>query len=121
MRKFWMYTIPALVLVGFMLFMNSGDYLKKPMSANDDVPYHLKQLETDVMREDWQAAGQDLDQLNQAWSQVRARIQFSVEKDEVQNINVGLARLEGYLAAEDQSNSLAEISEIREHWININQ
>ena len=45
MRQFWMYTIPLIILAGFIVFMNSGDFLKKPLIPGDNFSYYLKEVE----------------------------------------------------------------------------
>jgi len=121
MRKFWLYTIPLITLAVFVVVMNSGDYLKKPLTTGDDFPYYLEQVEQAVMREDWSAAFDYSEKLNSAWAKVSPRIQFSVDKDEMKNISVGLSRLGAFLKTEDRSQALAVIAEIREHWEHINE
>lgn len=121
MRQFWMYTIPLLVLAGFMLMMNSGDILKKPMTTQDDFPYYLQEVEQAIEREDWDAAHSHSANLSTAWEKVSPRIQFSVDKDEMKAIEVGLSRLQAFLQSQDRSQALATAAEIREHWGHLNE
>jgi len=121
MRQFWMYTIPLIILAGFIVFMNSGDFLKKPMTTQDDFVYHLQEVEQAVIREDWTAALEHSRNLDNAWNQVIRRIQFSVDKDEMKSINVSLSRLNAFLRARDSSQALAAAAEIREHWEHLNE
>ncbi len=76
--------------------MNSGDFLKKPMTTQDDFVYHLQEVEQAVIREDW-------------------------TKDEMKSINVSLSRLNAFLRARDSSQALAAAAEIREHWEHLNE
>lgn len=121
MRKFWMYTIPLLVLAGFVVIMNSGDILKKPMTGQDNFSYYLQEVEQAIVREDWDAAQAHSANLDTAWKRVSPRIQFSVDKDEMKSIEVGLSRLQAFLQAQDRSQALATSAEIREHWEHLNE
>lgn len=121
MRKFWLYTIPLVILAGFVVIMNSGDYLKKPLNTQDDFSYYLQEVEQAVMLEDWPAALDHSRNLTTAWEQVSRRIQFSVDKDEMKSINVNLSRLDAFLRAQDRSQALAATAEIREHWEHLNE
>lgn len=121
MRKLWMYTIPLLFLVSFVVIMNSGDVLKKPMTTQDDFPYYLQEVEQAIEREDWDAARAHSANLSSAWEKVSPRIQFSVDKDEMKSIDVGLSRLHAFLQAQDRSLALATATEIREHWDHLNE
>ena len=121
MRKFWMYTIPLLVLASFVVIMNSGDILKKPMTTEDDFPYYLQEVEQAITREDWHAAQTHSANLSTAWDKVSPRIQFSVDKDEMKAIEVGLSRLQAFLQAQDRGSALATAAEIREHWDHLNE
>lgn len=121
MRKFWLFTIPVIFLAGFVVIMNSGDFLKKPMTTGDDFGYYLQEVERAVNQEDWNEALKHSRSLNIAWQKVSPRIQFSVDKDEMKAINVGLARLEAFLEAQNRSQALAAVAEIREHWEHLNE
>lgn len=121
MRKLTIYALPIITLLAFIIIMNSGDYLKKPFSQHDNVPRQIVTLEKEIKQKDWQQASQEWEKLDSAWEKVMPRIQFSVEKDEINAIDVGLGRLKGYIVARDYSNALAQLSEIREHWENLNE
>lgn len=121
MQKIWLYTIPLVILAGFVVIMNSGDYLKKPMSTQDNFICYLQETEQAIMREDWTGALDHSHNLNTAWEQVSRRIQFSVEKDQIQAINVNLSRLHAFLIARDRSQALGTTAEIREHWERLNE
>lgn len=121
MRQFWMYTIPLIILAGFIVFMNSGDFLKKPLIPGDNFSYYLKEVEQAVDREDWEAAQSYAEELAVAWAKVSPRIQFSVDKDEMKSITVGLARLQAFIEVQNRSQALGTAAEIREHWDHLNE
>lgn len=121
MRRILIFSIPVLILAGFIMLMNAGDYMKKPFSEEDRFLYYLNRAEEDVVNEDWDAAADHAHRLNRAWEIISPRIQFSVEKDEMIAISRSLARLNAFIAAADQGGAQAEINEIRVNWNHINK
>lgn len=121
MKKFLSYyVLPITMLVLFILFMNSGNYYKSPRGTSDDFEGHLRQVQQQVLTSNWKQAQRDFPLLSASWSEIIPRIQYSVEKDEINSINVNLARLHAYLDLHDPKNALAEINEAREHWDHLN-
>lgn len=120
MNKTWYYVIVGAILILFIALMNSGNYLRKPMTGSDDVAFYLEQVENKVNQSKWEEAQQDDSRLNRAWKQIIPRIQFSVEKDEINAINVSLARLSSYIGSRDKTEARAELREAREHWASLN-
>jgi len=121
MKKFLSYLLPIAVLVAFVIIMNSGDYLKKPQGVNDDFESYASRLEQDLQTLAWKEAEQDFKRLYNAWNIIIPRIQFSVEKDEINHINVNLARLESFIKSRNTDLAHAELKEIKEHWQNLNK
>lgn len=120
MQKIIYYSITVMVLISFTFVMNSGDYLRKPFSKEDNVSLYINNLEKNIIQEDWEEANNDYKNLKKAWEKVVVRIQFSVEKDEINFIEVNLARLGGYLKTKDKDEAIAELYEMEEHWNNLN-
>lgn len=121
MRKFVYYSIPIITLVLFVLVMLSGTYLKKPRSTEDNFPQHLEAVKTHISNEQWDNAASDIDKLYTAWKKVARRVQFSSERDEMNDIDINLSRLRGAIDAKDKSIALVEISEARMHWDNLDK
>jgi len=120
-KKIAVYLGTTVILIMFILFMNSGDYLKQPENSSDNFMLHIKSLEDDIKNEQWESAGDNAEKLTCAWKKVVTWIQFSVEKNEINAIDINLARLNAYVSARDKSNALAELWESLEHWQNINR
>jgi prephenate dehydrogenase len=116
MRKFLVIVIPIVTLVLFVLIMLSGDVLKKSLRSDDNIPQSIESLIKDVDTEDWEAAYQDTERLNSAWRKVTKRIQFSSERNEINDFSKSLARLRGAIQAKDKSSGLQELNEAYEHW-----
>ena len=120
MSKAIYYAITVIILISFAFLMNSGDYLRKPFTNQDDVAACINNLEKNIMEENWEEANQNYTDLKKAWEKIVVRIQFSVEKDEINFIDVNLARLGGYLKTKGKKEALAELYEMEEHWNNLN-
>lgn len=120
MLKIAYYIVVVLLMALCLAVMNGSDYLKKAHSDLDNVPLHLSQVKSAVEREDWNRANHDYLALKTAWQKIKPRIQFSVEKDEMNDIDFGLARLGAYIRWEDKTESWVEVSEIETHWKDLN-
>jgi len=108
--------IPVATLIVFILVMISGNFLKKPLGGDDDVPGSIEKTIRSVIDENWDEAGTMADQLQRAWDKVVARVQFSSERDEINALSMNLARLRGAIIAKDKSGALMELKEAYEHW-----
>lgn len=116
MIKLLYYLVPAIVIACFIAIMNAGAYLKEPRGAYDNVPKYFQMVEAGVKTEQWDTAQEDLDELKKAWRIVIRRIQFDVEREELNRLSANLARLEGAIEAEDKGGALAELAEAQAHW-----
>lgn len=120
MRRFFLYkVIPSLVLLLFILLMNSGNYLKKPLGLTDNVPKILDQIQRDLEHQEWSIAHVHIRTVESAWKEVVHRIQFSEERDEINNFQHSLARLKGFVKAHHKAGSMAELEELKETWDNL--
>lgn len=116
MKKVRRYIIPTLVLILFIAIMTSGGFLKRSFSNIDDVNGSIEVLKKDVINENWKQAEIDFKKLKVAWRKVEKRVQFSVERDEMNMIDTNIARIGGALSVRDKSSSVIELSEITNHW-----
>ena len=108
--------IPIMVLTLFVLIMLSGNYLKKPLGEDDNIPELVQALTQNLYKEDWDAASQNIDKLSSAWSKITKRVQFSAERYEINGFSMNVARLRGAIMARNKANSLSELFEAYEHW-----
>ncbi|HZK44478.1 MAG TPA: DUF4363 family protein [Syntrophomonadaceae bacterium] len=121
MQKVSYYLIATIVLFSFAFFMNSADYLRKPTNEQNNLALHVKNLDQNILEENWDEAEHNYIQLKKAWDEIVKKIQFSVEKDEINYININIARLNAYIKVEDDDGALAELYELEEHWNNLNR
>jgi hypothetical protein len=116
MKKYIPYAIPIVTLTVFVLLMLGGNYLKKPHNSSEDVMAFVYLSIEHVKIEEWDMLKHDIESINTAWKSIIPRIQYSVERDEIYNINLNIARLRGSVASEDKSSTLIELNEIIENW-----
>ena len=116
MNKLVAYGISILMLSIFVAIMTSGHLLKKPFGESDQLEKFIMQLETAVKNEKWEDAQKTLERLDFAWKQIRKRVQFSVERDEVTELNRTFARLRGAIITEDKNSAILELYEAKEIW-----
>ena len=108
--------IPIVTLIFFIIVMLSGDILKRPLGADDNIPLCIETVVQDIKQENWETASQNTDKLNKVWEKVVKRVQYSAERDEIDDLSMSIARLRGAIQAEDKATGLTELSEAYEHW-----
>lgn len=119
MKKFLRYSIPIVSLIIFVAIMTTGGLLKKPFHNNDNFRSTLSMVRKDVKKADWKNAKKNVKKLNIAWHIVEKRIQFSVERNDMNSLDLSLARLNGAISIKDSSSAYIELSEMAELWKNL--
>ncbi|HHU48722.1 MAG: DUF4363 family protein [Caldicoprobacterales bacterium] len=119
MRRFLVMAIPVATLVLFITIMLSGNYLKQPLGTEDNVPEAIEGIIKNVMQDNWGEVETETENLEAAWKKVVGRIQFSLERDEINYFTTNLARLQGAILARDKSSALIELKEAYNHWENL--
>ncbi len=117
MRKLLYYSIVVVILTVCLLVMNADSYLSTGRTDTENVVLHLSALKTSLAQ--WESAHQHYQALDTAWQIIKPRIQFSVEKDQMDAIDSGLARLAAYIRWQDKVGAAVELSEIESHWDNL--
>ena len=117
MNKFVFYLIPILTLAIFFAIMNGGLILKNSIGERDQhfLKYYAV-IKACIDDEKWEQAIDYCQKLKNAWNKRIPWIQFSVERDQINGIDISLARLTGYLEARDKAGALAELYEAKRHW-----
>lgn len=116
MRKFLVISIPIVTLALFVVIMLSGNYLKKPLGATDNIPQLVQTLTNNIDDEKWEEAENNTDKLSEAWDRIVKRVQVSSERDEINGFSMNVARLRGSIMAKDKAVSLSALFEAFEHW-----
>ncbi|NLO21549.1 MAG: DUF4363 family protein [Syntrophomonadaceae bacterium] len=115
LKKLAYYLIVSALLIAFALVMNSGSFWARPMSE----PF--SSLKHSLNSEDWEEAEKNCQKLMLSWQQVVPRIQFSVEKDEINAIDVNLIRVKAYIGLRQKDQAYVELTEAMKHWENLNR
>lgn len=117
MRSFVFYLIPVVTLAIFFAIMNGGIILKNSIGERD---HHFLKYYNDIKNcindEEWEEAIAYSKKLEDVWKKKIPWIQFSVERDQLNGIDVALARLMGFLEARDKAGALAELYEAKRYW-----
>jgi len=116
MRKFIIIVLPILTLVLFLMIMLSSDVLKQSLVGDDNLPQSIQTVIQDINQDNWEAADKNTDKLNAVWDKIITRVQYSSERDEINDLSMNIARLKGAIQAKDKSIGLTELSEAYEHW-----
>ncbi|NYB74743.1 DUF4363 family protein [Sedimentibacter hydroxybenzoicus DSM 7310] len=119
MRKFLVRAIPVASIILFILIMVSDNYLKHSYSENDNVVKSIELIMNDVNMENWDEANNKIADLNNAWMKIVKRVQFSAERNEINDFDKSVARLRGAILARDKAGAMMELSEAYEHWENL--
>lgn len=106
--------VGALIL--FITILGSGGILKNSISEKDDVLNELELVQTSVDKGDWAEAEKHFNKTHIAWEIVKNRIQFSVERDFIKEINNDIALLKGTIEAKDKKNAIIMIEKIKLTW-----
>lgn len=121
MGKIRAYFLPVIIISISILVMLSGEILKKPMSSDDNFEKYIKNLEMDLKTSNWQDAEDNIKKLMVAWRKVQKRVQFSVERDDMNRLSLSLARIEGAVKSKNRDSALVDLYEALEHWENLEE
>ncbi|GAA0727513.1 DUF4363 family protein [Clostridium malenominatum] len=119
MSKFIQKAIPIIILLVFIVVMLSGNYLKRPLSKEDNLPQAIQIVMKNVSENRWEEASKNTEALGHIWTRIIKRVQYSSERDEINALSTNIARLNGAILSRDKSSALIELSEAHEHWVNL--
>lgn len=120
MRKIIHISIPVVTLIVFVLIMLSGSYFKKQVIGTEqDFIAHIETIKSNVEKSQWEEAMKNTYILDDTWQEIIKKIQFSEERDQMNNIDINIARLKGAINANDKTNALLELAEAKMHWKNV--
>lgn len=120
MRKIINISIPIVTLLVFALIMLSGSYFKKAViGTEEDFLAYIDTIKSNIENSQWDEAMDNTYVLDDTWQKVIKKIQFSEERDQMNKIDVSIARLKGAIYANDKTNALVELYEAKMHWKNV--
>ena len=113
--KLTKYLIPLVFLVASILIMLSGRVLKKTYHG-DEIPGMLDSIATNIKDEEWNEAIKATKVIKTRFTKITKLIQFSVERDQLEEFKLNLALLEGYLDTNDEKNAVATVYLLKQYW-----
>ncbi|WP_182200972.1 hypothetical protein [Paraliobacillus salinarum] len=116
MKKFLLYFIPILTIASFIVVMNSGYFLKGPFGDDDRLYEAITQIEQNVLEKKWEMAEENIAYSENAWKKIVRRIQYSVEKEYIIEINGILSRIRGGIKIYDDKAIIEEVYYFYEMW-----
>lgn len=108
------YLIPTVLLLIFLVIMYSATLFK-----GDEIGRQIEGLRMEILQQHWISAEAKLSVLEKEWQQTIMRIQFGAEREDLNQLNRNLARLKGMIQSKDKDGALAELAEAQYHWTEI--
>lgn len=118
-RKWMLILIPSVLILLFAALFGAGSILKNPFGKEDRILESMHDLEKIVKEENWKQAKTKSEYAFNAWDQISNRIQYSVEREYMNDISGILARIKGGIEAKDDKTLLKEIYYFYEVWNNL--
>lgn len=118
-RKWMLIIIPIVIILLFTAVLGGGSFLKKPFGKEDHLLKSMHDLEELVKKKEWKQAKTKSKYALKAWDQVSNRIQYSVEREYLNDISGIFARIKGGIEAKDDKALLVEIYYFYEVWDNL--
>lgn len=116
MRKFITITLTILLLSFFIATMLSGNIFKNSIVNGNRVPEWINLIIHDIELEQWDAANKKTSELSNSWDKIVNKVQFSSERDEINNFSINISRLQASILTQNKDNALLELYEAYEHW-----
>ena len=120
MKKLLQIVVPVAAIGFFVLIMNSSFLFREPNGYH--VPSHIQSIEKSILRDDWSTAESDLTEMDTIIKgKIFPFIQFSVEKDEMIQIDMNISRVRGCMETKNKDLAVVYLQEIDCHWNNLNR
>jgi hypothetical protein len=115
MKRFLLVALPIVVLVLFVLIMNSAFLFKDP-----SVTEQIESIRQGLLSGKWDVVSDEVSALDSNLKKnIFPFIQFSAEREELIRIKTNISRLKSCLDSKDKSLALAEVYELRGNWDNL--
>lgn len=115
MSKLMKYFIPILFLVVSVVIMLSSGFLKNAFGGKE-IPFILDEVMVDVKNDNWNDANNKVDEIKKVYKKISILVQFSAERNEIENFYHQLAMLKGYVEAKQEGEAIATIYLLKEYW-----
>jgi len=81
----------------------------------------LNSLESAIKGDNWETANEQLEYFNQLWEKTKNLWQIFIDHEEIDNIDVTLARVKQLVSTKEKADSLSEISALKLFIVHIPQ
>ena len=116
MKKWLIILLSSMIIILTIAIFGSGAFLKNPMTEDDDVIQAISKLEIEAKNENWENADHQLERAINAWNKIKNRIQFSVERTFLDDVDNELATIKGAIRAKDLSMLIISVEKIKFLW-----
>ena len=96
--------------------MLSGNILKRSVVNGNSVPEWINLIIHDIELEHWDEANEKTSTLSNSWEKIIDKVQFSSERNEINNFSVNISRLHASIITKNKDDALLELYEAYEHW-----
>lgn len=96
--------------------MTSANYLKQSFSDEDDIIGTLQEMRENIESNNWEQSSNYILYLQKAWKKVQNRVQFSVEKIRLHELENSLSKLKGAVYAKNKDIAIIEIEMLLYYW-----
>jgi len=114
-RILW-YLIPSAIILLFLFIM-----LWPAIFKGEYIPQQLAALSADVRDENWGAAKEKIESLDTEWQKVSKIIQFGAEREKIDRLSAGIARLKVMIENGDKNMALTELAELSIYWLSLGE
>ncbi len=118
MRKIIALSIPILILALSVFVMNSNFLFKTPggYRAED----HIDAMKRSVHNGDWETVSAEISEMESiVKNRIFPYVQFSVERDDLNMLDMNIYRIRGTVDARDKGLALLYLEELRNEWHNL--
>lgn len=118
MRKFIAVLIPVLILALSVFIMNSSFLFKTP--GGYQAEEHIDAMKRSVLNGDWDNVSAEITKMEGVLKkEVFPFVQFSVERDDLNMLDMNIYRIKGTVDAGDKGLALLYLEELRNEWHNL--
>ncbi len=99
----------AMSIYGHIQMKNTAEQLSKK----------LDRIEDRIEKEDWTLGQEYMDELKASWSRVKRKWTITLDHEEIDNIDVTVARIDQFIKTREKPSAMAEIAVLRLYILHI--
>jgi hypothetical protein len=108
--------ITAVIILLILLIISSGITAQRVLyNDSQKMTQPIKELEENIVSEDWKKAGNSLDRVIMEWEKIKGKWSALVDHQEIDNIDITLSRLQRFVETCDKASSLSEASALAKY------